>query len=176
MSADGLPLASERLALSRERLRQAMRGTASPHTAPAGAGSPGPTPGWLAGLMSIPAAGVVVSAVRGWWAQHPLRIASLVAADAAQGVLRPLAQRHPLGLVAGALLLGGLVVWAKPWRGVLKPALLAGLLPQLASKAMAAIPVESWMAVLTSLAQQPARAAQPGPDSEPAPPAQAPLH
>lgn len=176
MSVEGRSSAAERLALSRERLRLAMRGSLGDTGPSAGKGSPDTRGDWLAGLMSIPAAGVVIAAVRGWWAQHPMRIAGMVAVDAAKGVVRPLAQRHPLGLVAASLLLGGLFVWAKPWRGILKPALLAGLLPHLASRAMAAVPVESWMAVLTALAQQPARSEPADPPAKAEAPPQASMH
>jgi hypothetical protein len=51
--------------------------------------------------------------------------------------LRPLAQRHPLGLMVGALLAGGLLAWGRPWRWPLKPALLAAWWPQLLMAALA---------------------------------------
>jgi hypothetical protein len=149
---------SDRLALSRERLRHAMRTSAAPK-----GGSTHPHAGrfstaWLASLKDIPGAAVIISAVTSWWAQHPLRLAGMVAADAASAVVRPVAQRNPLGLVLGALVLGGVLAWSRPWRWLLTPALFAGLLPQLFSKAMALVPPSSWMAVLTSLVQQQERA------------------
>ncbi|MBC7956464.1 MAG: hypothetical protein H7Y33_11425 [Cytophagales bacterium] len=100
--------------------------------------------------------GVLRDALRDWWAKHPMRVTTLVAAEAAKVVMRPLARRHPIALVMGALVLGGLIVWARPWRGLLKPALLAGMLPQLVSKIVAQLPVESWLAVLSSLTEPPA--------------------
>ncbi|MBC7992855.1 MAG: hypothetical protein H7Z15_06390 [Rhizobacter sp.] len=128
-------------------------------------------------------AGPVLDALRNWWSSHPMHVAGVVAADAANTLIRPVAQRHPIALVFGALVLGGLVVWAKPWRGFLKPALLVGLLPQLLSKAMAAVPLESWLTMLSSLTQ---KKDQPAPESAPSaatvrtapvtPDAQAPLH
>lgn len=154
-TATRLP-AAQRLAASRERMRVSMtrRTAADDGTGP------------------------VLDAVKDWWAAHPLHVAGVVAADAAKTLIGPVAQRHPIALVAGALLLGGVLVWAKPWRGILKPALLAGLLPQLLSKAMAVVPVESWLAVLSSLTRQAAPAAtpepKPNPDTPQAP--QAPLH
>lgn len=86
-----------------------------------------------------------------------MRLATLVATDAAKTLVRPLAQRNPLGLVLGALVVGGVLAWVKPWRGIIKPALFAGLLPQIISRAMAQVPVESWMSVLMTLAQQSTR-------------------
>ncbi len=89
-----------------------------------------------------------------------MRMASMVGIEASKTLIRPFAQRHPIGLVAIALLVGGALVWAKPWRGYLKPALLAGLLPQLLSKTMALVPMESWMSILATLTQGPAPQAQ----------------
>ncbi len=172
--------ASDQLASSRERLRQAMRNTSA---APGGSSTQRagrPAMAWLDGLKAIPGASVVIEAVSSWWAQHPLRIAGLVAVGGATGVLQPLAQRHPLGLVLGALLAGGLFAWSRPWRWILTPALFAGLLPQLFSRALAHVPPGSWMAILTALAQETRRPAppprEPGPPTEPtqqAPPAPA---
>ncbi len=148
--------AAQRLAESRERLRLSMT---RQHAPTDGAAAP------------------MLDALQDWWAAHPLHVAGVVAADAAKTLIRPIAQRHPIALLAGALLLGGVLVWAKPWRGILKPALLAGLLPQLLSKAMAVVPVESWLAVLSALTRQAAPAA--APETSPAPDAtaaQSPLH
>jgi hypothetical protein len=160
--------ALERLAVSRERMRQSMRAVMP---RPKESHLPGELPAWLDKLQSIPGVSLVVDAVRSWWAHHPMRVATLVAADAGKTVIRPFAQRHPIGLVVGALVVGGLIAWARPWRGYLKPALFVGLLPQLASKVMAQIPVESWMAVLNTLTQPaPAPAAaesKPEPKPEP---------
>jgi hypothetical protein len=75
------------------------------------------------------------------------------------------------------------LVWARPWRGLVRPALLVGLLPQLLSKAVAHLPLESWLAMYSSMNKQPARPADtagaqarktaPAPT---APPPHAPLH
>jgi hypothetical protein len=137
----------DRLALSRQRLRLAMQGEPAAHAAPASGQA------WAHSLRTLPGAPVVMDAVQAWWAQHPLRVVGLVAANATMTALRPAAQRHPLGLVAGALLAGALLAWSRPWRWLVKPALFAGLLPQLFSKTLAQIPAHSWIAVLTSLAQ-----------------------
>lgn len=150
-----LPTPSERLTLSRERLRLAMRDIAVPAGKPASAHTSGTGMAWLDSLKSIPAAGIVIEAVRSWWAAHPWRVASLLAGETVKTVVQPLAQRHPLGLVVGALLLGGALAWARPWRLLFTSSLLAGLLPQLLSKTVAQIPTQSWMAVLTELLKQP---------------------
>ena len=136
---------SDRLALSRERMRQALQGKPAPRSGGAfvgdAAGAPVP---WLQSLRSLPIAGVVFDAVLSWWEQHPLRIGFVVASSAAKALARPIAQRNPLGLVLGTFLLGGLVMWSRPWRWLLKPALFAGLLPQLVNKVLARLPSQAW--------------------------------
>ncbi len=171
MSAEPRLPAAERLASSRERMRLSMKARATATSAASDHDSP------------------LLNALQGWWAGHPLHVAGVVAADAVKTLIRPIAQRHPIALVAGALVLGGLLVWTKPWRGILKPALLAGLLPQLLTKVMAVVPLESWLAVMASFTQrneqpptspanpQPTKPTKPTESTEPTTPsAQAPLH
>ena len=152
VALDSLLSPADRLTLSRERLREAMRDRTARRSSSPSAGAA--TTAWLDSLKAIPGAGVVVDALRSWWAQHPLRVASMVAADATKSVLQPMAQKNPLALVLGALVLGGLLAWSRPWRWLIKPALFAGLLPQLVSKALAHVPSRSWLSVLTSLMQE----------------------
>jgi len=73
----------------------------------------------------------VVDAVQQWWARHPLRTTTLVALNAAQAVVQPLARTHPLALVALAFVVGAVLTRRSFRSWVLKPALFAGLLPQL---------------------------------------------
>jgi type VI protein secretion system component VasF len=91
-------------------------------------------------------------------APDPLRTVVQAAADGANAALRPLAQQHPLWLVGGAAVAGGLVAWSRPWRWPMATALVAGLVPQLAVKVAAQAPTASWLALLSSLASGPARA------------------
>jgi hypothetical protein len=160
-------VACDRLAASRERMRQAMQAAGAAEAARRHAAAPAWE--WLQSLESIPGVGVVIKAARTWWAQHPLRIASVAAGQAAQAVLQPLAQRHPLGLVMGAALLGGLVVLTRPWRWMFRPALFAGLLPQLFRSVSAQVSTQTWAAVLAGLLLEPHR-----PTPEPAEPTQTP--
>ncbi|MBA3057853.1 MAG: hypothetical protein KJ614_13400 [Gammaproteobacteria bacterium] len=150
-----LPTPAERLTLSRDRLRLALRDIAGPAGHTADARTSGAKLAWLDGLKSMPVAGIVLEAVRSWWAQHPWRVATLLAGETVKTVVQPLAQRHPIGLVVGAVLVGGVLAWARPWRLVFTSSLLAGLLPQLLSKAVTQIPIKSWMTVLTELLKQP---------------------
>lgn len=151
----GVVSASERLTLSRERLRlslsKAMAAQGHARLQSDGAGHRG----WMDSLKLNPAANIVMEAASLWWAQHPLRVASMLTADAVKSLVKTTGQRHPLGLVAGGLVLGGLLAWGRPWRLLLTPALLAGLMPQLLTKALSLVPPGSWMVVLASLAQQP---------------------
>lgn len=163
--SDETPLSpAVRLARSRERLREALREAAVTRRGASAARAAGSGRAWLVSLKSIPGAGVIIESLSAWWAQHPLRIAGSVAENAAKAAVRPFAQRNPLALVGGAMLVGALFVWARPWHGLLKPALFAGLLPQLLARAMAQVPSRSWMAVLTSLVQERHR---PPPRAEP---------
>lgn len=123
---------AERLMQSRERLRLALNGLppapddpeATQQTARAAAP-------WWAKLAALPGAGIVIEAAQQWWARHPLRANILLGFNATQAVVQPIAQRHPVALVAAAFVVGGLLAWRRPLGWLLKPALFAGLLPQL---------------------------------------------
>ena len=145
--------ATDRLTLSRERLRSAMLARSTSTGAASNRIAGAASSAWLASLKSIPGAGILIEALDSWWTQHPLRLASMVAADAVKAGIQPLAQRHPLSLMLAALLLGGALARSRPWRWLLKPALFAGLMPQLLSKAIAQLPAPSWVAALTALTQ-----------------------
>ena len=145
--------ASQRLALSRERLRQALRHLAAPNGASNSPNADASNVAWLDRLNAIPGIGVMLDALRSWWDQHPLRLASLVLAEAGEAVVQPLAQRHPMGLVVGAFLVGAGLAWSRPWRWILTPALFAGLIPHLVSKAVSQLPPSSWIDLLASLVQ-----------------------
>jgi hypothetical protein len=128
-----LRTACERLDLSRERLRQALlEGSAA-----AGDATGRQRPAWLQDLAALPGAGILIEALRTWWARHPLQLAGQVGVEAARAVLQPLARSHPLALLLGALLVGGVLAWARPWRWILKPAWLAGLGLQLFHETLA---------------------------------------
>ena len=148
MVTTGTP-AAERLEKSRALLRDAMRDKSNDrpplheHKL---------APKWLTSLISIPVVPVLTEALNSWWGQHPLRVASLLATNTTRAVMQPLAQRNPLGLALGALALGALVAWARPWRWILKRAMFAGLASQLLSKGIAHMPLESWLDALMSVA------------------------
>ena len=150
--------AIERLALSRERLRSTMmpaeRKTASgPLTAGVGTFASG-----LADrVREMPGADVLLEAIQTWWQQHPLRTAALVAADASRKFAGPLAERNPLGLVLGAVVVGALLALSKPWRWLLRPAIFAGLVPAIAARVMRQLPIESWLRMFAHVSARTAR-------------------
>ncbi len=148
---------TQRLALTRARLALALRAPAAP-SAPAGAGAAAAS--LLDSLQAIPGGAIVLDILKTWWAQHPLRVTTAVLADAAQALLRPMARRHPLGLVAAAFVIGGLLAWKRPWRWIVTPALVAGLLPQLLSKLVAQVSQRNWLDVLNALAKSVSAPAQ----------------
>lgn len=123
------PTPCERLALSRERLREALQADTGPGTA-----------SWRDELRSTPAAALLIEALEQWWSQHPLRAAGLAATALLRSALEPLVRRHPLLSLVGALLVGGVLVWLRPWRWVIGTTVLAGLLQRLVSGVMAPQP------------------------------------
>lgn len=154
---DSVASAIERLASSRQQLQIALaqtvesrrpRAPAVGHTAPA----------WLNELKAVPGVGILVQALSAWWAKYPLNAAGVMAFDAANALAKPLAARHPVPLILGAVLVGGLLVRSRPWRWILKPALLAGLMAQVSAKLVAQVPLQSWMSLLTAFAQGRAQA------------------
>jgi hypothetical protein len=154
--------ATARLALTRERLRLAMK-------PPAQASKPAHSLIDAAHLKDLPIIGTVVEALQAWWFNHPMRPVASVAVEASNAVVEPLARRNPFVLVAGAAALGALFVWSRPWRWLFGPALFAGLVPQVASRVVSNLPIESWMTMLsTALAQTPRGARAQPPVSEPA--------
>lgn len=152
---------SERLAISREGLRAALKSNSSSSVGRKIPRDGDSLPAWLATLKSIPGADVMIDAGMAWWAQHPFRTACLVAAEAAKTIVQPMAKRHPLGLILVAALVGGVLVKTRPWRWLLTPALFAGLMPRLLSRAVAKMPVRSWLVVLTSLIQAQQKSGRP---------------
>lgn len=131
------PLApQQRLALTRERLRLALQTPPAPSGGARASGS---------------GTHVVLDALRLWWQQYPLRAVGERAADLIRSVVAPVAQAHPLGLVLGALAVGGLLVLVKPWRWISLPAMVASVLPQILPKILAEMPTSTWLDGLDAL-------------------------
>ena len=106
-----MAVALERLAASRAELRAAF----GPAFANDGdAASPRPAD-----------AGIVQAVLANWWRHQPWRQTATLAADALLVMIKPVARNHPLRLMAGAALAGGLLAATRPWRWLARPALLA---------------------------------------------------
>ncbi|OGB50892.1 MAG: hypothetical protein A2503_04635 [Burkholderiales bacterium RIFOXYD12_FULL_59_19] len=121
----------DRLAQSRDRLRQALSQAARP-----GDDSPAPPFGDTAAevwakLKGTTSAHIFTTVLKNWWYQHPLRLALQMSAQTAEMVATPVAQRHPIALVVGAGLAGALLVRTRAWRWLSVSAVFAGLTPQL---------------------------------------------
>lgn len=142
----------ERLALSRERLRVAIANNAAQPPSPLSALFPGSS-GWLDILKTaLPGTGEVMDALAAWWKQ---------------ATLRPLAERHPIALVAGALLAGAVLAWSRPWRWLFRPPLLAALGPTVLTSVLASGAVQSWILAMLAKETDPAPATEKSPSSGP---------
>ena len=126
-AAEAIP-ALDRLAASRTRLRGAMMAIAHPPPKP-------PLMGGRIGDLGdrllerarrLPGASFFMETLEGWWQEHPLRTATLVAEGASRRVVQPIAERNPFGLILGAAgfgnavgpLLGGTLTDALSWRWI----------------------------------------------------------
>jgi len=149
-----------KLALSRQRLRHAMTESSMPASQAPGDGTSPPGPGWCASLPQTPATRLLLDLGQAWWARQPLRLVVPLVAQAAQVVLAPTAQRHPVGLVLGAAAVGATLVLARPWRWLSVTALLARFLPPLLSEIArhtSALSQASFAAAPAAATRQPAR-------------------
>lgn len=131
--------ATDRLTRSRERLRLALSGLPpAPDDPDAAAQAARAEATWWDQLVAIPGASILIDAAQQWWARHPLRRNVMLAVSATEVLVQPVAKRHPVALVASAFVIGGLLAWRRPLRGLIKPALFAGLLQQLLVSSMTA--------------------------------------
>lgn len=121
-ASDDLRSVNGRLARSRERVRRFLS-EEQPSRSPAGAAAPHSAPR----------------------SDHPvLSVAQL----AARRALEAVADRHPLPLVGTAMAAGGLLFWARPWRSLLRPALIAGIA---AARLIGRVPATKALAFVTAM-------------------------
>lgn len=151
--------AAERLAKTREQIRESIAASAVPQRHAVAFTEPGVSSSALHTVfdkaMALPAVNVIVDAAQSWWRYHPWRAVGAVAADAGRVAVAPVANRHPIVLVLGAALVGALLLRWGPWRWVAKRTLVAGFVPQLATRVAASVPMESWLSALAMLRRKP---------------------
>jgi hypothetical protein len=173
-----LPSAAERLAASRERMRQWMLQTDSRGHARRrveAAKEAGDKPAWMDRLRTAPVIGVVMDAAGAWWANHPMQPAAQLAQGVVRETVAPLTRRHPVLIVAGAFLVGVAVVRWRPWRWLVSSAVFAGLGSQIVTRVIASVPLDTIFEALGSFAKRrpqedegtaaPAAAAPPVPEA-----------
>lgn len=176
---EGVVGALERLALSREHLREAM--TPRKAADPDASGFVGALAGRAAEkIREIPIGSALLDIIQAWWIRHPLHRYGAVALDMTRQFARPAAQRNPLGLVLGAVIAGALLAVLRPWRLLLRPAFLLGFVPAIVARVLREVPLES---IIDKAMNPAARRPTPTPEPfvptprEPAMPAQsAPIH
>ena len=81
--------------------------------------------------------GIVREVISEWWDEHPLHASATLAFKASRIAIVPLVRRHPAAVLGGAAVVGAVIIWARPWRWLLRPALVAGVASQLAARAIA---------------------------------------
>ncbi len=140
----------ERLTISREHVRRALSEYADPGSESAKRRRSSDLVD--AGRSQSPRA---MGAVRQWWAHHPLHWGATLAIDVLKTFAKSAALRNPIALVAGAALLGGAVVWMRAWRWTFRSGILAALLPALANRIVAQLPLRVWLGALSSMDQTP---------------------
>ena len=149
--------AGERLAASRGRLREAMMAVAHPppRSRSTGAGFLHQVPDdLLAAVRKLPGVAIVIEAVKMWWEQHPLRPAGAIAQHAARRIVAPMVQRSPFAFIGSALVIGAVLMVARPWRWLLRPALFVGIVPQLVAQVMKRLPAETMVRMVSNLLQK----------------------
>ncbi len=128
--------ARERLAQSRQRmsfwLSDEQRDSNSAATTDDPNGSPRPHD-----AVKNPVAAIAIDVMTEWWSQHPLHASASLAGAAARGAIVPLVRRHPAAVLGVAALAGAVVVRSRAWRWLLRPALVAGVASQIASRLLA---------------------------------------
>jgi hypothetical protein len=90
-----------------------------------------------------------------------LPMAARMVERAGNDALRDTAERHPIALVGVAVAGGALIAWARPWRGVLSSALVAGLASQFGARLVSQIPIASVIEAIQGLAQAPTNESTP---------------
>ncbi len=119
---------------------------------------------WYSALKAVPGLGPLIDTVSSWWAKHPLRVVADLFASSTASAAKPMTQTRPWTMLLLAVAVGGLLVWARPWRfALLRRAVYAGVLPQLVSSLMSRLPINGWLDIVNSLLRRPGAAATASP-------------
>lgn len=145
-----MSVAIDRIEASRQRLLAAMTPPPAPVASPGVSHDHNVLHTFAERVKAMPTMAAIIESVESWWARHPLRPLGTVAGEASRAVAAPIAARHPFYLVLGAAVAGAALVRVRPWRWLFGSALFAGLLPQLATRVVASLPLESWLSVAGS--------------------------
>ncbi len=119
-----------RMTRSRIALRQALQ-TGQPNDVPPKHAAGDFASGMLSSfklLKGNPSAQLLFSAIHQMWVKNPWRVLVMSSLQAADVVLKPVAQRSPIKLMAGAVAIGAVLALMRPWRLITKSALLSALL------------------------------------------------
>lgn len=152
----GVDDALQRLADSREEMRRSlMPAPARAASTPVPAAHKARGVGAFATHVSdtvrrLPGANVLSDALRIWWVKHPVNIVGRVGMEATRRYVTPIAERSPGKLILGAVAVGAVLSLLRPWRWVLRPALLAGLVPVIAVRVLKEVPAASLMRMYTA--------------------------
>jgi hypothetical protein len=145
--------AAERLARSRERMSFWLAdesGSARTDAVNGGADHDVHSP---VGALSV--GGIVGEVVGEWWADHPLHTGATLALAASRSAIVPLVRRHPAAVLGSAAAVGAALVWARPWRWLLRPALILGIASQLAARTVTRMGTASRNASANAAARAP---------------------
>ena len=109
----------------------------------------------LLGLLktALPDASLLIDALSQWWTRYTAQGTGQTVVSVADTIIKPLAKRYPLLVVAGAVAIGGVLAWSRPWRWAFKPPLLAVWGPALVSGALASGTLQAW--ILAALDKKP---------------------
>lgn len=137
-----------RLATSRRHLRDAFLEIAHPPKPPPLFGGSVADIGTklLARARSVPGIALAIDSAESWWQSHPMHTVSTAAQAQVSGpLLAPVAQRRPKSLLLAAFGIGAALVLARPWRMLLRPASLVGVVSQIVSQAAKGTSSKSWL-------------------------------
>ena len=139
--------AFDRLESSRAQVRSALMVIAHP---PPTAKAAGLGRKLTSLLNRVPGSALVLDTAKSWWLDH--RHTAQTVGRASQALVRPIAKRHPAGLVGSALAAGAVVVLLRPWRLLLRPKILMGAASLIAAQAVKRRSPTSWVQMAVKLA------------------------